>query len=363
MGAAWMPEALVACNRWISACGDWEKAVALLADLPRRSLEPDKVSYTAAPRRESGGSGGFGKVLDGSVQEALAACGRLRAWRAAAVLATQSFQRDAVAQGAAVAAAGAGGWQRAVAQLAMPGVESDVVARNAALAAAGSAAAWRRALAAATAAAESDVAASAATGNAAVAALAGAAEWRRALRLCRRTVLARSALCSACEKADRWQTALEILCDMPAQDLRPNLVSFGAAISACEKKAEWRCALRLLATSGSGGEISVALAAAVSACENAAVIVSRTSQVQGDHLYGPRSGAQLWPSPPRPRLLPRCSTPPWAPARARAGGWRPWRWHEAAGPLTPSPRASWRWLRGPGRCRCCGAPSAPAWAT
>ncbi|CAJ1357939.1 unnamed protein product, partial [Effrenium voratum] len=36
--------------------------------------------------------------------------------------------------------------------------------------------------------------------------------------------------------------------------------------------AEWRCALRLLAagTSGSGGEISVALAAAVSACENAA---------------------------------------------------------------------------------------------
>ena len=56
--------------RWISACGDWEKAVALLADLPRRSLEPDKVSYTAAPRRESGGSGGFGKVLDGSVQEA-----------------------------------------------------------------------------------------------------------------------------------------------------------------------------------------------------------------------------------------------------------------------------------------------------
>ena len=36
---------------------------------------------------------------DTSCAQALAACGRLRAWRAAAVLAAQSFQRDAVAQG------------------------------------------------------------------------------------------------------------------------------------------------------------------------------------------------------------------------------------------------------------------------
>ena len=43
-----------------------------------------------------------------------------------------------------------------------------------------------------------------------------------------RTVLAKSALCSACEKADRWQTALEILCDMPAQAVLGRASRFGA---------------------------------------------------------------------------------------------------------------------------------------
>ena len=60
-------------------------------------------------------------------------------------------------------------------------------------------------------------------------------------------VITYNAAISACEKGSQWQQALELLAEMQAQGLEPNVISYSAAMSACEKGSQWQQALELLA--------------------------------------------------------------------------------------------------------------------
>ena len=52
-------------------------------------------------------------------------------------------------------------------------------------------------------------------------------------RGCERNVITYSALISACEKAGRWQLALNLLDEMQRDKVAPNTVTFNSLISAC----------------------------------------------------------------------------------------------------------------------------------
>ena len=52
---------------------------------------------------------------------------------------------------------------------------------------------------------------------------------------------------SACEKANEWQSALNLYSAMQLQRESGDIITFGATISACEKASCWQEALALLA--------------------------------------------------------------------------------------------------------------------
>ena len=52
-------------------------------------------------------------------------------------------------------------------------------------------------------------------------------------RGCERNVITYSSLISACEKAGRWQLALELLDEMHRDNCKPNVVTFNALLAAC----------------------------------------------------------------------------------------------------------------------------------
>lgn len=52
-------------------------------------------------------------------------------------------------------------------------------------------------------------------------------------RGCERNVITYSSLISACEKAGRWELALELFREMHAEGCRPNVVTFNSLIAAC----------------------------------------------------------------------------------------------------------------------------------
>ncbi len=56
-------------------------------------------------------------------------------------------------------------------------------------------------------------------------------------RGCERNVITYSSLISACEKAGRWQLALELLDEMHRDNCKPNTVTFNALLSACAQGA------------------------------------------------------------------------------------------------------------------------------
>jgi len=49
-------------------------------------------------------------------------------------------------------------------------------------------------------------------------------------------------------EGSQWQQALELLAEMQAQGLEPDVITYSAAISACEKAEQWERALVLLTT-------------------------------------------------------------------------------------------------------------------
>jgi pentatricopeptide repeat protein len=52
-------------------------------------------------------------------------------------------------------------------------------------------------------------------------------------RGCERNVITYSSLIAACEKAGRWQMALDLLEEMHRDGCKPNVVTFNSVIAAC----------------------------------------------------------------------------------------------------------------------------------
>jgi pentatricopeptide repeat domain-containing protein 1 len=52
-------------------------------------------------------------------------------------------------------------------------------------------------------------------------------------RGCERNVITYSSLISACEKAGRWELALDLFREMHTEGCRPNVVTFNSLIAAC----------------------------------------------------------------------------------------------------------------------------------
>ena len=50
---------------------------------------------------------------------------------------------------------------------------------------------------------------------------------------CQPTAVTYGAAISACEKGLQWETALQLLKQMPEDNLQPNTIVYSAAISAC----------------------------------------------------------------------------------------------------------------------------------
>jgi pentatricopeptide repeat domain-containing protein 1 len=50
---------------------------------------------------------------------------------------------------------------------------------------------------------------------------------------CERTVITYSSLISACEKAGRWELALQMFARMYQEGCRPNTITFNSLITAC----------------------------------------------------------------------------------------------------------------------------------
>ena len=56
-------------------------------------------------------------------------------------------------------------------------------------------------------------------------------------RGCERNVITYSSLISACEKAGRWELALELFREMHTEGCRPNVVTYNSLIAACAQGA------------------------------------------------------------------------------------------------------------------------------
>jgi pentatricopeptide repeat domain-containing protein 1 len=90
--------------------------------------------------------------------------------------------------------------------------------------------------------------------NLGISACAQARNWKKALQLLEEmqakgvepNVITYNATISACEKARNWAKALQLLEEMQAKGVEPNVITYSATISACGKGGQWEKALQLL---------------------------------------------------------------------------------------------------------------------
>ena len=81
-------------------------------------------------------------------------------------------------------------------------------------------------------------------------------------RGCERNVITYSSLISACEKAGRWELALELFREMHTEGCRPNVVTYNSLIAACAQGEDGGCmrhARNVRTLHGPGGAPSSAL--------------------------------------------------------------------------------------------------------
>ena len=60
-------------------------------------------------------------------------------------------------------------------------------------------------------------------------------------RGCERNVITYSSLISACEKAGRWELALDLFNEMHREGCKPNVVTYNSLIAACAQGAALLC--------------------------------------------------------------------------------------------------------------------------
>ncbi|CAJ1387065.1 unnamed protein product, partial [Effrenium voratum] len=266
---------VVSCNSAISACGAWQRAVALLRRGPRNiisynatmalcdwmctlswlsqsqqdTLQPSNISVNTAVNA-AGKAGRWQHALF-ALQElatptvrslgcAVTACETVRCWTWALQLLTGApAAPNSVVFGAGISAC-RGQLVRAM-QLLSEAERSlaqlDVIVFNAAISACETAGAWQEALGLLA---------------------------RLSLRRLRKSVISFNGCLSACVRCAQWRFCLELLQAMARQDVPPNAISFNATITACEKTGEWQQALHLLSQLGTPDIVS--FSAAISAC-------------------------------------------------------------------------------------------------
>ncbi|CAJ1336115.1 unnamed protein product [Effrenium voratum] len=257
-------------NTAISACDkglQWQRALALLAAMPRARLRGDVVSFNSA----------------------LSACSRCEQWITAVQLLREMMQdrlSDAVSYGAVMMGLQ---WREALEMLAhLRPMDLSEVSCGACITACGRSRRWREAVALLLSMPLLRLEPSVGASNAAISAceqeweialellrthahglsdlsLASAmracsegSQWRSALAFAaalaakgaegegKRGLVAWGGLITACEKGEQWQLAIHFLGDMLQQQVFPDLIACNAAISACEKAARWQPALSVL---------------------------------------------------------------------------------------------------------------------
>jgi pentatricopeptide repeat domain-containing protein 1 len=78
-----------------------------------------------------------------------------------------------------------------------------------------------------------------------------------------------TAIISACAQARNWKKALQLLEEMQAKGVEPNVFTYNATTSACEKGGQWEKALQLLEEMQAKGlePNAITCSATTSACE------------------------------------------------------------------------------------------------
>ncbi|CAJ1440423.1 unnamed protein product, partial [Effrenium voratum] len=259
----------------IQAC-DWNWALLLLAALHRRGLEANAITGTAVIR------GGSWPVachwLRRMCAERLAdvvsygACiGSARsAWQVAGLLLAELGGFNFICLGAAISACErSAAWKPAL-EMFRSGGRPDVVTYNVTVSACEKASQWHHALLLLEELEKrGDLDATMVSYNAATSAVAQVGAWPEALRLLNTAesnqlqadVITGSSAMSACERASRWEAALQLPW---AQRARKDVAVCNALISACEKAAQWPVAVHLL---GALQPDAITFSSAISACE------------------------------------------------------------------------------------------------
>ncbi|CAK9089346.1 unnamed protein product [Durusdinium trenchii] len=266
-------------------CRKWCQGVQLMADVPKMSLQCDRVIQnsvmSACQRGECWPAalltlealGAAANVV--SCSTAMSAWLQSSHWRSAVGLLKYP---NAVMYGVALSACEAGGrWQRSLGlleQLQQEDVQANSIIYNTAISCCQAAIdGWQRA--ASLLVTDSEAFPDEISFNAAISACEKAGEWQWALELLSvakslrlASLVGYSAVASATEKGQQWVQALQLLEEATAAQLQLDVIFFSAVLSACEKCEEWQRALLIFEDIHGNLKLDlVAYNATISACE------------------------------------------------------------------------------------------------
>eukprot|EP00439_Symbiodinium_sp_Y106_P041879 s676_g5.t1 len=225
-----------------SGAGDWERALALFASMPKHGISPDTISFSAA----------------------LSACEKGRQWQMALAL-FESMQRQEIAPNvitfSAVISACEKGMQWPVAlhlfhALPQAQVAPNIISYSAAISSCEKGHQWQFAVSLLRSMPRVKIRPTVVSYSAAMSSCEKGGQWELAMQLFHTMsnshihpdVIACSAAIRACERAEQWVLALKLLSIMPALTISPNVVSYSAAITCCKHGTQWQLAVHLLGT-------------------------------------------------------------------------------------------------------------------
>ncbi|CAE7223582.1 unnamed protein product [Symbiodinium natans] len=248
-------------NKLIIARGrqkEWREALAILAAFPE-GLQADLVSYNGS----------------------IAASSKAQRWETGlglfAGICEAGLSPDVVGLNACISSLGAV-WPRALQLLSGLGLDvtPNTISRSAAINGLKKGHQWQRSLQLLrdmprARLSANTIVASVALSACGVTALWAWAHWLFGALAVRADAVTCSTMLSACEKAGRWQLALDHLTATSRSKIRLDVVVYNACISACEKVAAWMAALRLFCSLEEAQlrRSIITFGAVISACEKA----------------------------------------------------------------------------------------------